>query len=343
MAVQSFNPIEFPQRYLSTANTSFALGATNQQIGFVFYAPKNGNISGARIRLGVTTAGQTLIAGLQDVGLADGLPDGTFDQSGFAAVADTDDNVEKAFTFGSARTVTMGNLLSLVVGYAATAGSLIILSTFTNENSSVYVTYASAGTHAKQGGRAPVFFLNYDDGTTPNVTGVVPTVSTFVDYSSASNPDEWGAKFRYPFSVTIRGAYYEGRAGGDCDFVLYDSDGTTVLASASRDKDVNQITTTPPYSGIFATSVTLSANTYYRLSIKPTTATGVRLIYFDCAAASDLDAFLGIGQDFHLTKRTDAGAWTDVTTQRPSIGLLIDGIDTSGGGGGGGGSMGYFT
>ena len=41
------------------------------------------------------------------------------------------------------------------------------------------------------------------------------------------------------------------------------------------------------------------------------------------------------GPNFHYTSRTDAGAWTDVTTQRPWMGLELLQIDASSGGNGG--------
>lgn len=46
-----------------------------------------------------------------------------------------------------------------------------------------------------------------------------------------------------------------------------------------------------------------------------------------------MDQFDG-GQSFHMSTRTDSGAWSDITTQRPLISVTIDQFSDGAGGGG---------
>jgi len=47
-----------------------------------------------------------------------------------------------------------------------------------------------------------------------------------------------------------------------------------------------------------------------------------------------LDMLSG-GQAFHFSSRADAGAWSDTTTRRPIMGLILSAADDGVGGGGG--------
>jgi len=50
------------------------------------------------------------------------------------------------------------------------------------------------------------------------------------------------------------------------------------------------------------------------------------------ALAAAMDGFPG-GQNVHRTERTDLGAWTDTTTKRPWMGVLLTGFNDGAGGG----------
>ena len=87
--------------------------------------------------------------------------------------------------------------------------------------------------------------------------------------------------------------------------------------------------------GFFPDVNILTANTYYRLVVKPTTANNITVVDYTFASVALMDAISG-GQYCHKTERTDAGAWTDTTTRRPWMGFLIDQLDDGVGGSGGG-------
>ena len=74
----------------------------------------------------------------------------------------------------------------------------------------------------------------------------------------------------------------------------------------------------------------MSADTTYRLAVKPTTATNVSLYSFSVNAAAIMAAFVG-GTQWYQSTRTDAGAWTDSTTNCPFIGLHLSQLDDGAG------------
>jgi hypothetical protein len=115
------------------------------------------------------------------------------------------------------------------------------------------------------------------------------------------------------------------------DLVLYDSDGTTALKTVTIDSDQGRVTTSTTRVARFA-DVTLAANTAYRIAVKPG---GTNVTIYDCTVNSVaiLDAFPG-GQNFYLTSRTDAGAWTETTTRKPDMGVIITAVDNGASGGG---------
>ena len=61
--------------------------------------------------------------------------------------------------------------------------------------------------------------------------------------------------------------------------------------------------------------IALSANTTYRIAVKPTTTTSVVLNSFDVNTANYLQAFPR-GTAFRYTDRVDAGSWAAATTTR---------------------------
>jgi hypothetical protein len=182
-----------------------------------------------------------------------------------------------------------------------------------------------------------VVAVEYSDGSYAYGPTVYPyaAITTGGGYASNSTPDEQGLYFSFPYPVTVAGAWMVADLDGAADLILYDADGSSTLRSLSFDSDVRQTTTNLVLKRKFTSPVTLTANTSYRLVLKPTTTTLIVLPNFDVNSAAVMGAFEG-GQDFHFTSRTDEGSWSQTTTRRPMMGLMIEAFDDGTGGGGGG-------
>lgn len=336
MTLQAFHGGVFPDIPLTTSTSSvLTLDAAGEKGAVIFRVPKTGNIRKIHFLTGTVTTWQNLRVSTQAVDAATGDPTGTVVQSGIVTGLNTDDNIWKSATLSSDHAGTRGDLLSVVFEFDSTVGNLVINNaTLSGTSVDMYNVYPDlyTGAWAKQA-RGPILILEYSDGSfiyTPGLLPIVPVALT--TFNTGSTPDEVALRFSLPVPMKVAGASFLGRLTGDCDLVLYDA-ANTVLASASLDKDVIQSTAADVLmAAIFNTEVTLSASTIYRLAVKPTTATNVRLMYGDAPSNDALDAMAG-GKNMYWSQRTDAGSWTDTTTRRPMIALLPSAFDDGAGGG----------
>lgn len=164
-----------------------------------------------------------------------------------------------------------------------------------------------------------------------------------VNNNSGSTPDEYGMYFRIPTGVcstyNVRGmrlGFVPGTA--NFDVLLYDTNGTTVLQSVSIDGNQMHTGNGAAFDFIFTqnTLSTLSAGSYYRLVVRPSTATSMGSIqYIGFPASADKGAILGNADDVQYTSRTNAGSWTQEPLRLWTMQALISGMDagTSSGGG----------
>jgi hypothetical protein len=165
---------------------------------------------------------------------------------------------------------------------------------------------------------------------------------TATSFSSNSTPDEYALAFTIPSSwcstftvMGVRAALVGPNSGKSTKAILYT--GTTVLQEVTWDSDSSRANgNSGSIVELFFTDTTLStltAGSLYRLSFQPQdTSNSVAVPTVDFTSAQDAAAPLG-GANCYLSTRTDAGAWSDDTTKRPMIEVILG--DMTGGGGGG--------
>jgi hypothetical protein len=318
-------------------------------IGFV---TTSGTVDTVELGVSSVSAPSDVKFSFQNVG-ADGFPDGTVDQFrvlSSGSIADgwlapglmTSDGTDT----GTKRTVTVGEVIAIVAEWDSTQSGEVWINSMT-DNNNLFPGMPYGATHnGTSWTRTTIaytsFTLKYADGTYEALSGLgAPLLSSDgTTFNSSSTPDEIGLIFSLPVSMAIGGAWvaaYPNADGGDFDTILYDSDGSSVLASYAHDSDFYGQLEPPQthFLPVWWAPVSLSASTTYRLVVKPTTTTNilVRSATFNSAA---LTGVMG-GGEWHLTERTDAGSWTETTTERPFMGLLVTSVDDGAGAGSGGG------
>ena len=323
----------------STGFSSLLMDASGEKVGVVLRAPKTGSIRKVHFRTGAVTTATDTDVRLETVDATTGHPTGTLlGTTTNVTVASASITANTWITTGALTadaSVTRGDLLAAVIVPSGTPNYNVAGVNGTNSAFPYSVQYTASWA---DNSAIPAIALEYSDGSFAYIPNVLPfSAMNTHTFNNGSTPDERALKFRLAAPVRVAGVWFSGNRSGDVDFVLYDSDGTSVLASASMDKDVLG-SALQPEAILFSSSVSLSANTYYRLAVKPTSATNMSAYSWDVASAAIMDQMAG-GQDFHYSERTNAGAWTDTTTRRLRIGLIIDGIDDGAGGGGGGGPL----
>lgn len=185
---------------------------------------------------------------------------------------------------------------------------------------------------------SPIVAFECDDGAFAFMDGTLPVLTlTSAAASSSAAIRAAGLKFRVPVEMKIEGIGLCVVIPNACDgtLKLYDSDGTTELASVAIDNDAVAAASLARHSVARIPPVTLAANTYYRLAFVGGTTTSANIFYADVNAVAIMDGFAG-GQDFHWTQRDSGGVWTDTTTRRPHFMLKLSAVHDGAGGGGGG-------
>lgn len=332
----------------------FLLDADGEKLGFIVQAPKAGTLHKVHFLTGTVTEEDDLKVSFQGIDADTGKPDETADQFRVVTLLDTNDNAtlstgimtDDGTDTGAARTVTKGERLAIVIEFNSyTDGNLNIAGRGSgipfHTNGMNYCTHKTAGAwgaHTAQ----PIVALEYSDGSFAwlpmNPGAVARTVSA--TYNNTSTPDERGNIIRVAAPMQVTGLWAVGIFGADVELVLYDSDGTTPLMTCSIDKDLAGGIANPClYAPIGSTTVTLAKDTNYRMAVKPTSASGITIYSEQYGSAARLDQASG-GSSIHQTTRTDAGAWSETTTNRYLCGVLTSGYDDGAGGGGGGGVSG---
>lgn len=332
-------PENFP-----TNNANQVLDASGEKLGAVFRAPKTGTLAKVRFRTQNVTTGDTMKVSFQDVDMATGNPDETADQYRTVSVASSDDNAwistglitTDGTDSGGLRSVTRGDLLAIVIEFDSyVSGNMNIVNSIppVDYGNACYTTLKTGGTWAKTSATQGCFELEYDDGTLAYSDTLMPGYNTAATIASNTTPDEVALYFRFPVGVTVGGAFVIIDLDAACDVVLYDTDGTTALATVSLDSDVRAGTSVNGTVVVFPTEIDLTANSWYFLAIKPTTTTAVSYRYMTVRTTASMDMF-DLGQNAYLAQRTDAGVWAGTTTSRPRMSLLVTKINDGSGGGG---------
>lgn len=340
-----FGGISTAYMAFSLAGVPFAqtptIGASGDKHAYIIRVPKTGTLRSFYItnassdQLG---AGSTVRFSFQGVSTTTGDPNGTISHYKNAAWNDVppgtlprwfsiEPMTSDGTAVGSLLEVTEGQLLACVIDWTVYTGSDLLgvrawgAPSGDNWNQLCYMTnYSASGAAWTKSAHTPSFGLLYDDGTYGYIPGWVGAQSVETNtFNNASTNDEIGLRFTVPAKCKMNGAMVRIDLDGPCDIVLYDSDGTTALATTSLIAGA-RVATTGLWGWVPLVEQTLSADTAYRLVVKPTSTTSVVIYGWVTANQLALSLFQGNGQEWYQTKRADAAAtWTDDSTRQPLI------------------------
>lgn len=269
-------PWSFPGQFALNSHT---IDATNEKMSFIFSIPKTGTVSKIGFLLGTVTTGDTLYVGLKTL---DGSGNPTAvnyggSTVGTQVVADGDDNASFTVSLGTSASVVKGDMVGVVIGFNSyVAGNIEIRSVSQSTFTATYVPYPTGAHYTTTWSRlnsTPIFWLEYDDGSYTHLPGVagINSLTTNV-HNSGSTPDEHALLFSLPINTRCIGfCCYVGTAasGANFDIILYDSDGSTVLATKTiLDIHTSSAVTANGIYGLFDTPVSLVADTLVSSSCK---------------------------------------------------------------------------
>ena len=322
------------------AYTAETVNGVNDAYGMIFTPYKAGDIRRLGIKIGSAGTPTTMKVRVETVSAR--LPSGSLWATNTEGLTGSN-VVANAFTYATLTadaTVARGDIVAVTFGGNGSdvPNWQVFFTTGANalENGSRQAPYnvenPSGALWAVSGSlNHPCIAVEYSDGSYSYIPYTWPVIGSGTVFENShtintgTTPDEVALKFTLTVPMRISGFWMHIDLDNACDVILYDSNDTVV---ATRSIDANyRRSTSPvgPYMGFYTSSVILKPGVAYRLTIKPTTASSVVVRSVDVASAAVLDQMQG-GQAFHYSQRTDAGGWTDTTTRRPFMGLLIDGL-----------------
>lgn len=331
-----------PTPFLAATNMAFSqtlLDLTGEMTSGIGQIPVTGTITKIGFATGTVTVGNSMTCRLETVDATTGDPTGTAYggmTQGTVAIADGDDNVWKLCTLAVGASAVQGDLVAVVIGFDTWVAGNLNIQRIANTTLAVmgtsYSDLFTAGAWGKSSGW-PAMTLDYG-GTYYPVAGFFPTYTlTAATYNSGASNDEGGNIITLPFKCRVAGVWFYGGVVGGLTAKLYDTDGSTVLASTVVDKDQQTATTNGYHVVRFTSGITLNAAGAYRATILAAGASSEVMYNIDVDTAAAMGAHLG-GSNIHFTTRDGGGSWTQTTTRRAMMGLLIDQVDDGASAGG---------
>lgn len=365
MALATVPPFPWPsQPFWRSGATGLGLGTSTMTIdssadrgALIFRAPKTGTLDRMEFNITGGTALQDLRVGWQDINLATGFPDGSFDQYADLTGYTTGWQVPAYFGdtgggSGSKRSVTKGDYICFVITSTGGAPNITVTTLSTSGASApklpAWCTNTS-GSYVVASSVDAICSLYYDgeaDATPINWYTMGAHTYTTASISTAA-VEQAGLKFTIPFAARCVGALFMVDADADLNVRLYDSPTNDLLASAMvHDKDIVGAASASGFFEVqFPTSLTLSAGSTYRLVLENTGATNCAIRYGGFNDNGDVAGSPG-GKNAFWTESTlvyaslvDEASWTDRNTRMPFFALILDALDDGAGGGGGGGNV----
>lgn len=313
---------------LSVSAGSQAMATAAYRLGFTFRAPKSGTIQRIVQFVSTFTAGNTMRCRVTPV-LAGGYPDianllapgaeGTFTPTATGPAE---------FVLNTPVAVTRGQLIGIDVCLDVFSSTFSLLRAGTDSvapSGDIASSTSTNGTSYSGNGNVPVGAIMMDGAWTH--IPWLPTYSTVVtdNFNTGTTYDEIGAKFKMPFDAYVHGWYLIQQAWfpttvGGSSFNIYDSSNNLLVTHLREGIKSAQINLTQQ---LLPSGVALTKDQTYRMTLKA--IIGSASMKNGVTPTNALTPATVGGVDFIKTQRKAGGAWTDVDTQTPCMGLLIAG------------------
>lgn len=352
------------QASTGTTNNDLLLDESlTSRIAFTFFAPVSGTLETFEFFMGGTfDPDTTLLVSFQSLD-SDDLPDASYDAFRVIRLGDyggtwinpgliTSDGTDT----GAKRTVTRGERLACVIEFdSGTFGDLITFPSLAINDDTARrsvggaLVYDSSWHRHKVVGCAALKYQEF-----PSTAGALAgqeyvympellPLNTIAGtpLNTGTTPDEVGLEFAFPAPVRVGGASFclsTTVDGVEFDCVLYDQ-ASNVLDTVpmKMHTDLFPANGYSYWTARFSQDFFVPANEQYKVTVKPSSASSVKLLelsFADSVILSDVFGYRDTGNNEHLwihVERTNGGEWTQ-STLLPLISLNITGVDMQTGG-----------
>ena len=350
MSLVAVAPYILPGWFSLMANragtTSFRIDTELEEVAGLITFPEDGTLTKIGVLVATATEPDTFSLRLETMNQATGEPSGTLiianAEGTFTPIASTVIWVE--LNGGAGVSVSQGGEAVIRIQWNDWAGegsngdAAIFYVVAVSQGDKPHVLTRNAAGAWTAGTGSPNFALQYSGGNITPAMGTFPAVSEpQMTFNNTDNPNRIGNKFRVSVPMTISGIRGIIDLDGDTDVILYDSDETSILGTASFDKDVRVGTSFSLITAYFASDVDLTPSVDYRIVYVPQSATDIRITSYraqDDGANKGLDGLHGGISWIKTSTNNPAGGWTDDDTDIITLGLIVTKNDDGTGGGG---------
>lgn len=311
------------------------LDATNDKAAVICRAPKTGNITKMRYYVYAKTGSPTYDARCETVSA--GAPSGTLKTAGSNVSTSPGGTGIIEVTFGTAASVTAGDMIAGVLNATTVSGSAFIrpLVGFVDDGGIRGTTFSSSNIDAGgwSNSEHAAIALVYDDGTVIGAQmGTIPGLCLSNTIRSDTTPDEYANWFTADPAVNVVGVWIVatgfGNSDNDFDVVLYNAAGT-----AQQTININNTSMISNSAGVrfvqFQTPYAVAAGVQFGISLlgKQSAKGSVGLLYYQFGA--NADRVTAFGWTAYMRTRADAGSWTDYNSGTDySFAMLIPIVET---------------
>lgn len=346
MTLTDIGMITFPPELNTSSPQNATLDADGEYSSYILKIPKTGTLKKICVLVGTVTTADPINIRIETV--SSGYPSGslyTDGATGQIASPSSDTAYWVALNGSTGVSVTANDQIAIRAQLDYTDGNLNINGS--NRFLGSYGAYPYralylGGVSSKSAGYLLVS-LEYD-GEILFVPDMGMAKYSSVSFKSDSTTKYIGNLITMPVGARAIGISGILDADAAVDLILYDDssidiDFSTPLASVSLNADDRGSASASVFRVRFPSPVELIKGRSYRVVAKPTTTTEIGLVYLtvlDDGALKGIDA-LPMGQDCVYTSSDAApdeeSDWTQDTTKRAALSLMIDQIDIPAGGG----------
>lgn len=317
------------------------IDAAGEYYGNVFPAPESGTISKIYFGVQAVYSSGDVDVRIETVNDSTGLPSGTLWDTNTNDLVTVSAIGQNIATLTASASVTQGDMLAVILKADVSSVPDVAFTTYNETNPSGPYAIYDTGSTGKWASTIHCIWVEYSDGTQPNI----PWVRKFVSSSSSellTANKRYGIRFQLPFDATISGWWtqndYSDNANNTVE--IYGADGVTVEKTATVNGNIRQAGPSPCYH-LFSTDFEAKARTWYRLTMRTSVNTGSGVYTVDIP---DVDHLWDVGgHDFmvqenglfepvHYTYTSAAAAptaesdWVNDVSQITPMSLLISEI-----------------
>jgi hypothetical protein len=329
---------------LTGSSGVFTWDTSTDVLSWVFKIPATGTIANVHYRVsGVTSPSMTHRIQLRTVSATTGLP----------SAAGTLYGSSTSITVSAATYSTNTNYTAAVNCTGATAGDVVALvfdlSAFTSGSFTQQQRYGgtigggvqnfpyqmtnTAASDVLAALTSNCFALEYSGDTYYPIAGMDAIVSAGSASTTVSNSGvtRRGNRFRPTVDMRAVGVWVGGDLDGDCYLRLRLQSDDSLLATATFDKDLRSTTSAADSYHQFdaGATVSLTAGLDYYITLEGNSATSCGIHSISSVPEAAMFGQLSGGATCYGTSYN--ASYTDASTQRYAIGLLVDAFDVGGG------------